>query len=1232
MHGGMKTFRGSPASARNYVEADRSRADDYYLAEGTRVAERYVASPDTEVGNVLVRRLSPLSGDGYEAWVAGVDPDTGVARGRLRNDDHAVRFVEVIVNGPKSWSLAAALHADVSAAYDAAQDRAAEQIIGWLAQHATVRVGGRGQQVQVPVEQIEAATVRHYTSRAGDPHRHLHLQINARVFAAGQWRGLHTVGVRDSLAAINGIGHAAVMTDPHFRAVLAAHGYGVDTAGEIAQLAPHVGAFSQRAAQIERNIQRYESEWTAAHPDETAGPALRRAWDARAWADGRPDKVIPQSGAELRARWLTELADLGYRDRDKPVDLTPTPVGALDRDQAVELVVARLAAGKSAWNAPDIRGEVEQHIASEGVVVDAQVRAELAEDLTARVLERCVPLLHREGVPEHIRASTSAHVLDVEADIVGRLAVRGAEPGHDIDPSRVARAGEMTGRQLDAGQSAVVAVLAGGRSLVVVEGAAGAGKTTFLAAARDLLAAQGGRLTVVTPTLKAAKVAQAELGAPAGSAARLVHQHGWRWDTDGRWSRLTPGDVDPVTGRVYVVPDVAPGLVGTSGGATLRAGDLLVVDEAGMLDQDTARALFTIADEHHVRIALLGDRHQLSAVGRGGVLDLAARWADPDACLTLDVVHRFNLDVVNVDGTTRTVADVEYADLTVAMRSGNDPGSVFDALLARGQIQLYPSVADLQAGLAETAAARYATRNARTGGEQVAVVVDTREQAAALNAAIRDRLVAAEQVDDTHAITTTGAGQRIGVGDRIATRRNDRDLDVANRDTWTVTAVDRYGQLTVTNVDAGQRQLPADYVQRSVELAYATTAHGVQGDTVTAAHLIVGEQTGATSAYVGMTRGRASNIAHLVSENADDAREQWTAVFARDRADLGPAHAAEQAAREAANYAQPRPLDHVLAELHNAWEREARCLERLEWDEPRRDALREIAVLRRDQPAELAAIQDKSRHARTMHDQTTSQLQHCEARIASYAERYGDQLLAEWDADRDPVRHAAGVVKRGPGPLGIRLPAVNRAREELGRWSVKWQPYLPDMPTTNDRVVHYAAGFDYQPRIRAAFTDHAHQAALDAHPERREFAAAAEHAGRELTAAWGDLGETLHRHASQLDHYGSLAHTDDPDAHLARLERDVATTRGDLDTARQQIGQLTTDPAVRALPAGRLAHEHDRWRASYDSQRELENKEARLAAIRADHARRPRLDAERGHQHQIDLGRDSGRDGPSIGR
>src|SRR3712207_8483953 len=105
-------------------------------------------------------------------------------------------------------------------------------------------------QVQVPVERLEAVLVRHHTSRAGDPHRHLHLQVNARVFAAGRWRGLHTVGVRDFLAAVNGIGHAAVATDPQFRAALASHGYTLNATGEIRELADYVGPFRDRKSVV----------------------------------------------------------------------------------------------------------------------------------------------------------------------------------------------------------------------------------------------------------------------------------------------------------------------------------------------------------------------------------------------------------------------------------------------------------------------------------------------------------------------------------------------------------------------------------------------------------------------------------------------------------------------------------------------------------------------------------------------------------------------------------------------------------------------------------------------------------------------------------------------------------------------------------------------------------------------------------------------------------------------
>jgi hypothetical protein len=75
MHGGLKIYAGAPAAARHYVQAHRGRADDYYLTEGPGIARRYTA------GGGPVRELAALTGDGYEAWVAGLDPDTGTARG-----------------------------------------------------------------------------------------------------------------------------------------------------------------------------------------------------------------------------------------------------------------------------------------------------------------------------------------------------------------------------------------------------------------------------------------------------------------------------------------------------------------------------------------------------------------------------------------------------------------------------------------------------------------------------------------------------------------------------------------------------------------------------------------------------------------------------------------------------------------------------------------------------------------------------------------------------------------------------------------------------------------------------------------------------------------------------------------------------------------------------------------------------------------------------------------------
>jgi hypothetical protein len=115
---------------------------------------------------------------------------------------------------------------------------------------------------------------------------------------------------------------------------------------------------------------------------------------------------------------------------------------------------------------------------------------------------------------------------------------------------------------------------------------------------------------VVAPTLRAAQVAHDELGTArhlrcgAGVCAWVAVERRRRMDTP-RYR----GDTDPDTGRRFTGPPRD---------AVLRRGERVIVDEAGMLDQDTAHALFTVTQEAGATVALVGDRAQLPAVGGAG--------------------------------------------------------------------------------------------------------------------------------------------------------------------------------------------------------------------------------------------------------------------------------------------------------------------------------------------------------------------------------------------------------------------------------------------------------------------------------------------------------------------------------------------------------------------------------------------------------------------------------------
>lgn len=368
MHGGVIFFRGTGGDALRYVEADRSRADDYYLSDSTGISY-IVLDASGETVTVLA-----LSNEEYAGWVDWINPDTGERMGvpRLAGVDRqgSPRFAEMTINGPKSLSIAAALHPEVSEALDRAQQDALAEIQRWLAQHSVTRVGPRGKQEVVPVEHMQVVGITHRTSRAGDPHRHIHMQIGTRVWAAGKWRALDTGALIKQQGAVRALGTAVIAAHPELAEVLDRHGLTLDPAtGEVVELQPFNGLMSKRGEQVRRNLERLEAEWEAAHPGESMGPVVSTRLTAQAWAHERPAKK-PTTLREEEA-WLTELREAGYvpGTLHRPQPSAPVSLDELSVQQIASRALDRCAAAASAWT----RHTVQEHATR--IITEARVRA-----------------------------------------------------------------------------------------------------------------------------------------------------------------------------------------------------------------------------------------------------------------------------------------------------------------------------------------------------------------------------------------------------------------------------------------------------------------------------------------------------------------------------------------------------------------------------------------------------------------------------------------------------------------------------------------------------------------------------------------------------------------------------------------------------------------------------------------------------------------------------------------
>lgn len=963
MQGGVILFRGTGADALRYVEADRSRADDYYLGAETAVAQ--FAALDS--GGTVTAELS-LDPETYAAWVDWTNPLTGEQMGRPRQagavQKGSPRFAEMVINAPKSLSIAAALHPEVSDALDRAQQDALGEIQRWVAQHSVTRVGPLGRQEAVPATRMQVVGISHRTSRAGDPHRHIHMQIGTRVFAAGKWRALDTAALFRQQGAIRALGTAVIAAHPELAEVLNRHDLTLDpTTGEVVELEPFNTLMSKRGEQVRRNLERLEAEWEATHPGETMGPVVSSRLTAQAWAYERPAKK-PTTLHEEEA-WLTELRDAGYNPDTlhRPARRAPVALDELSVQEIASRALDRCAAAASTWTRHTVTEHATRIITEAGVRASGDELRALIGAATTLALEDCFSVLPPDTVtPEHVAHLTSLRVVLAETELRDLLTARTPE-GEPKHPG-VGEYAAQLGQDLDPGQVRAAAAVASTDPVVVVEGAAGSGKTTMLATAIRASEARGSTVRVVAPTKRAAEVAHQELGVPAESVAALVYGHGWSWNSDGVWTRLTVGDTDPVTGAIYTGPTQA---------AHLRQGERIVVDEAGMLDQDTALALFTVAQESGATLALVGDRAQLPAVGRGGVLDMAAHLRGR----TFDMaeVHRFT--------------DPAYAEVTVRMRDRRDPGDVFDRLRELGLILLHTDADELREHIATSVR------------DDAAVTVASNDDAARFNERIRDERTRHGLVDDT--ATTTGSdGLSVGRGDLIQTRQNRADLGVANRQQWIVQHVEDDGSLWAREAHSDRKRehsvhLPAEYVREHSHLSYAATAYGVQGVTVPASHTVLSEQMGGAAVYVGMTRGREANTLHVIAENQADARQQFIDAMERDRADRGLTDATEHAAEAVRGLVDDGPVKLVNTEIAALTAKAERAEQRADLWQQAADALTDLHARQRD--AREQAVQAR--------DTAAERVEHPRVKVAEPLTEQASAALAEW-RDADTAQRSAG--------------------------------------------------------------------------------------------------------------------------------------------------------------------------------------------------------------------------------
>ena len=297
----------------------------------------------------------------------------------------------------------------------------------------------------------------------------------------------------------------------------------------------------------------------------------------------------------------------------------------------------------------------------------------------------------------------------------------------------------------------------------------------------------------------------------------------------------------------------------------LTEGEILVIDEAGMIGSRQLERVLAIARGYHAKVVLVGDPEQLQAIEAGAAF---RSLLDRHRPATLSQVRRQRS--VWMQAATRDLATGRTAE---ALRRYAAAGMVH-ASATRELAQ-------------EKLVAQWAFDRTERPERAQLMLAYTRADVRVLNELAREQMRDSGHLGEDRDVRTERGPRRMAVGDRVLFLRNERGLGVKNGTLGELRSM-RGSVLEVQLDEAGKRGAGAliqfdlrDYA--SLDHGYATTIHKSQGTTVGRSYVLASEHMDRHATYVAMTRHTGRAELHYGRDEFPD-EDRLAARLSRERA------------------------------------------------------------------------------------------------------------------------------------------------------------------------------------------------------------------------------------------------------------------------------------------------------------------------------------------------------------